>query len=99
MVGIHGCLLLDSARKLTSGPATTRTQRQAVPDRTTAQAAVRQAHLRRTPARLRAGAAVVGSREARAQAGHGLQRRQEWRLESQRRVRAVPVEARAVPAV
>ena len=45
------------------------------------------------------GAAVAGFREARAQAGHGLQRRQEWRLESRRLVRAVLVEARAVPVV
>ena len=85
--------------KLTSGPATTRPQRRALPHRTTARAAVRRAHLRRTPDRRRAGGEVAGSREARAQAGLGLQRRQVWRLESQRRVQAVPVEVRAVPAV
>ena len=65
----------------------------------TARAAVRRVRLRRKPARRQGGAAVAGCREAGAQAGHGLQRRQEWPLELQRRVRAVPVEARAVPAV
>ena len=42
---------------------------------------------------------MAGYRAAQVRAGHGLRLRQGWRLESQRRVRAmVPVEVRAVPA-
>jgi hypothetical protein len=94
-VGIHGCLLLVSVSKLTSGPVATPAQRRTLPRRIRARATVRQAHLRRT----RAGAEVAGSRAAQVQAGHGLRLRLGWRLESQRRVRAVaPVEVRAVPA-
>src|SRR5262245_36144402 len=95
MVGIHGCLLLVSVNKLTSGPVTTPAQRRALPRRMTARAAVRQAHLRWTWA----GAEVAGSRAAQVQARHGLQLRRGWRLESQRRVRVViPVEVGAVQA-
>jgi hypothetical protein len=43
---------------------------------------------------------VAGSRAARERVGHGLQLRPVWRLESPRRVRAVPVaEVQVVPVV
>lgn len=97
--GTHGCWLLDWAVESTYGPAVMRAYLRADSHRTTAPAAVQRAD--RTPIRVRpqVGPEVADSQAVGAQAVPGLQRRQVWRWELLRRVRAVRVEAPAVPAV